>query len=152
MEALTNFCWLCEDPQKLVVPLEMRGQQGVYNLTNRMLEVAPKALKQVHAPIPVTFPLVDPSDPLSLQPGCLQRVQNLPAKPSVQNSSPKLAASIAGAQAAASQFRRQGGDRVNPQGPRFSSPGSISTPHCAVLYILSRKDNSGFMIMQAAGV
>ncbi|XP_048433299.1 activating signal cointegrator 1-like [Pyrus x bretschneideri] len=32
LEPQTDMCWLCEQPQKLLVPFEMRGYQGVYNL------------------------------------------------------------------------------------------------------------------------
>ncbi|CAD6207775.1 unnamed protein product [Miscanthus lutarioriparius] len=38
LEGLTDFCWLCENPQKLVVPFEMRGYQGVYNLERRIYD------------------------------------------------------------------------------------------------------------------
>ncbi|XP_078161784.1 uncharacterized protein LOC144557129 [Carex rostrata] len=36
LEGLTNFCWLCENPKKLPIPFEMRGNQGVYNLEKRV--------------------------------------------------------------------------------------------------------------------
>ncbi|CAN4091140.1 unnamed protein product [Withania somnifera] len=35
LEGQTKFCWLCEQPQKLIVPFGMRGFQGVYNLERK---------------------------------------------------------------------------------------------------------------------
>ncbi|KAE8779152.1 nuclear pore complex protein NUP98B [Hordeum vulgare] len=71
LEGLTDFCWLCENPQKLVVPFEMRGYQGVYNLERRVYEGAARGLSPVQGPLPVKFPLPDPRNPLSLKPGSL---------------------------------------------------------------------------------
>ncbi|KAI3964554.1 hypothetical protein MKW92_012314 [Papaver armeniacum] len=41
LEAQTDFCWLCENPQRLLIPFEMRGFQGVYNLERRGKFIAP---------------------------------------------------------------------------------------------------------------
>ncbi|KAI5017349.1 hypothetical protein ZWY2020_042237 [Hordeum vulgare] len=71
LEGLTDFCWLCENRQKLVVPFEMRGYQGVYNLERRVYEGAARGLSHVQGPLPVKFPLPDPRNPLSLKPGSL---------------------------------------------------------------------------------
>ncbi|CAM6119212.1 unnamed protein product [Calypogeia fissa] len=127
MEAQTEFCWLCENPQKLVIPLEMRGRQGLYNLQNKLLEAAPSALRPAAGRPPVKFPRLDPSYLFSLEPGCLKGTQNTSGRsPSVKTASPKLDASIAGARAAASQFRKQD-ERVKQQGSTdFSSPGSAN--------------------------
>ncbi|KAE8796222.1 hypothetical protein D1007_28733 [Hordeum vulgare] len=71
LEGLTDFFWLCENPQKLVVPFEMRGYQGVYNLERRVYEGAARGLLPVQGPLPVKFPLPDPRNSLSLKPGSL---------------------------------------------------------------------------------
>ncbi|KAJ6877159.1 activating signal cointegrator 1-like [Populus alba x Populus x berolinensis] len=39
LEGQTNFCWLCEQPKKLLVPFEMRGYQRVYNLEKKVYVV-----------------------------------------------------------------------------------------------------------------
>ncbi|XP_031503320.1 uncharacterized protein LOC116266303 [Nymphaea colorata] len=105
LEGQTEFCWLCEQPQKLVVPFEMRGFQGIYNLEKKILEGAMRGLLQVQSPFPVRFPLPDPSDPFSLKPGSLVLRAN-GTEASKMNSTPNLAAAIAGARAAATQFSR----------------------------------------------
>ncbi|XP_042516691.1 activating signal cointegrator 1-like [Macadamia integrifolia] len=71
LEGKTDFCWLCEHPEKLVVPFEMRGFQGVYNLEKKIYEAAVRGLRSVDGPQPVKFPLPDPRDPFSLKPGSL---------------------------------------------------------------------------------
>ncbi|EPS69256.1 hypothetical protein M569_05514, partial [Genlisea aurea] len=61
LEGQTRFCWLCEKPQKLVIPLEMRGYQGVYNLERKVQEAAMRGLISVPPqPLPVKFPLANP--------------------------------------------------------------------------------------------
>lgn len=105
LEGQTDCCWLCEDPQKLLVPFEMRGYQGVYNLEKKIFASAVRGLRPVQSPLPVKFPLPDPSNPFSLRPGALapylgSSMENL-AKP------PSLNAAIAGARAAATQFSRK---------------------------------------------
>ncbi|GJN40402.1 hypothetical protein PR202_gb29609 [Eleusine coracana subsp. coracana] len=83
LEGLTDFCWLCENPQRLVVPFEMRGYQGVYSLERRIYDGAVRGLTPVQGPQPVTFPLPDPRDPFSLKPGSLTFdliLPNLPYK------------------------------------------------------------------------
>ncbi|GJX17720.1 activating signal cointegrator 1 [Tanacetum coccineum] len=109
LEGLTAFCWLCEKPQKLLIPFEMRGYQGVYNLERRVLEGALKGLRPVEAPMTIKFPLPDPQNPFSLTPGSL--VNGLD-KGSIktktdEDSSPTLKAAIAGAKAAATQFSKK---------------------------------------------
>ncbi|XP_011036286.1 PREDICTED: uncharacterized protein LOC105133856 isoform X2 [Populus euphratica] len=47
LEGQTDFCWLCEQPQKLLVPFEMRGYQGVYNLERKIHEAAIRGLVPV---------------------------------------------------------------------------------------------------------
>ncbi|TVU44256.1 hypothetical protein EJB05_03692 [Eragrostis curvula] len=103
LEGLTDFCWLCENPQKLVVPFEMRGYQGVYNLERRIYDGAVRGLLPVQGPQPVKFPLPDPRDPFSLKPGSLTFD---PSKAAVEKSA-SVTAAIAGARAAATQFSRK---------------------------------------------
>ncbi|RWR79402.1 RNA-binding ASCH domain-containing protein [Cinnamomum micranthum f. kanehirae] len=52
LEGQTDFCWLCEQPQRLLVPFEMRGFQGVYNLEKRIYEAAVRGLCPVECPLP----------------------------------------------------------------------------------------------------
>ncbi|KAK2402660.1 RNA-binding ASCH domain protein [Trifolium repens] len=106
LEALTDYCWLCEQPQKLLIPFEMRGYQGVYNLERKIYEAAVRGLAPVDSPLPVKFPLPDPSDPFSLKPGRVSALtRNLKATEMDQSSSIGLA--IAGARAAATQFSKK---------------------------------------------
>ncbi|CAN6321870.1 unnamed protein product [Urochloa humidicola] len=103
LEGLTEFCWLCENPQKLVVPFEMRGYQGVYNLERRIYDGAVRGLTPVQGPLPVKFPLPDPRDRFSLRPGSLA----FDASKSAVQKSPTVTAAIAGARAAATQFSKK---------------------------------------------
>ncbi|KAH6778029.1 RNA-binding ASCH domain protein [Perilla frutescens var. hirtella] len=105
LEGQTAFCWLCEKPQRLIVPFEMRGFQGVYNLEKKIYEAAVRGLSPVKAPQPVTFPLPNPRDQFSLKPCSLA---SLPSSSSVseEEKSPGLVAAIAGARAAATQFSK----------------------------------------------
>ncbi|CAD6335201.1 unnamed protein product [Miscanthus lutarioriparius] len=103
LEGLTDFCWLCENPQKLVVPFEMRGYQGVYNLERRIYDGAVRGLSPVQGPLPVKFPLPDPRDPFSLKPGSL----TFAASKSTLQKSACVTAAIAGARAAATQFSKK---------------------------------------------
>lgn len=106
LEGQTNFCWLCEKPQKLLIPFEMRGCQGVYNLEKKIYEAAVRGLIDVESPMPVKFPLPDSSNPFSLKPGVVAALfpKN---KSSEEEKSPTLAAAIAGARAAATQFSKK---------------------------------------------
>ncbi|GAB4843130.1 hypothetical protein Ancab_013106 [Ancistrocladus abbreviatus] len=104
LEAQTDYCWLCERPQKLIVPFEMRGYQGVYNLEKKIYEAAVRGLRPVEPPLPVKFPLPYPQDHFSLKPGSL----NVAKAPDVEKS-PTLSSAIAGARAAAAQFSKKSG-------------------------------------------
>ncbi|KAI4301983.1 hypothetical protein L6164_035208 [Bauhinia variegata] len=106
LEAQTDYCWLCEQPQKLLIPFEMRGYQGVYNLERKIYEAAVRGLSPVESPLPVKFPLPDVRDPFSLKPGSTSALHpNLTA--SEVDSSSSLSLAIAGAQAAATQFSKK---------------------------------------------
>ncbi|KAL9344537.1 hypothetical protein Peur_062212 [Populus x canadensis] len=106
LEGQTDFCWLCEQPQKLLVPFEMRGYQGVYNLERKIHEAAIRGLVPVKGPMPVKFPLPNPQDPFSLKPGSIS-VGFSDNKASVVEKSEGLSAAIAGARAAAKQFNKK---------------------------------------------
>ncbi|XP_058083094.1 uncharacterized protein LOC131231034 [Magnolia sinica] len=106
LEGQTDFCWLCEQPQKLLVPFEMRGYQGVYNLEKKIYEAAVRGLCPIEGPLPVKFPLPDPSDPFSLKPGSLALRFNGSNASEVEKP-PSLNAAIAGARAAATQFSKK---------------------------------------------
>ncbi|KAJ0054341.1 hypothetical protein Pint_03540 [Pistacia integerrima] len=109
LEAQTDFCWLCENPQKLLVPFEMRGYQGVYNLEKKIYEAAIRGLTPVKSPLPVKFPLPDPQDPFSLKPGSIS-AQVAEKKSSTVEKSSNLSVAIAGARAAATQFNKKNQD------------------------------------------
>ncbi|GKV12486.1 hypothetical protein SLEP1_g23623 [Rubroshorea leprosula] len=106
LEGQTDFCWLCEQPQKLLIPFEMRGFQGVYNLEKKIYEAAVRGLVPVESPAPVKFPLPDPGDPFSLNPGSLS-LHFSDSKGSEIEESSSLSMAIAGARAAATQFSRK---------------------------------------------
>ncbi|OVA02421.1 ASCH domain [Macleaya cordata] len=106
LEGQTDFCWLCEQPQKLLVPFEMRGYQRVYNLERKIYDAAVRGLRPVECPLPVKFPLPDPQDPFSLKPGSLVS-QFAALKASEMDKTPTLSAAIAGARAAATQFSKK---------------------------------------------
>lgn len=106
LEAQTDMCWLCERPQKLLIPFEMRGYQGVYNLEKKINEAAIRGLTPVEVPLPVKFPLPNPQDPFSLKPGSISANAHQSRTSEVERSS-SLNAAIAGAQAAATQFSKK---------------------------------------------
>ncbi|KAL3634460.1 hypothetical protein CASFOL_021514 [Castilleja foliolosa] len=106
VEGQTAFCWLCEQPQKLIVPFEMRGYKGVYNLERKIYEAAARGLSPVKALQPVNFPLPNRQDPFSLKPGSLASRSDYSVK-SGDEKSPSLVAAIAGAKAAATQFSKK---------------------------------------------
>lgn len=106
LEGQTDFCWLCEQPQKLLVPFEMRGYQGVYNLERKIYEAAIRGLVPVESPLPVKFPLPDPQDSFSLKPGAIS-VHITESKANEMEKSASLSAAIAGARAAATQFSKK---------------------------------------------
>ncbi|KAK4361536.1 hypothetical protein RND71_020488 [Anisodus tanguticus] len=107
LEGQTKFCWLCEQPQKLIIPFEMRGFQGVYNLERKIYEAAIRGISPVVPPLPVKFPLPNPRDPFSLRPGSLASSPSSSSTSEV-NQSENLVAAIAGARAAATQFSKNG--------------------------------------------
>ncbi|XP_065866703.1 uncharacterized protein [Euphorbia lathyris] len=110
LEGQTDFCWLCERPQKLLVPFEMRGFKGVYNLGRKIHEAAVRGLTPVKGPMPVRFPLPNPCDPFSLKPGSISKTS--PHKSSQVEKSSSLSAAIAGARAAATQFSKNDQNRL----------------------------------------
>ncbi|CAI9118197.1 OLC1v1019731C1 [Oldenlandia corymbosa var. corymbosa] len=105
LEGQTDFCWLCEQPQKLIVPFEMRGFQGVYNLERKIYESAARGLMLVTPPYPVKCPLPNPRDAFSLKPRSLASSLNISGS-SKSEKSESLTAAIAGARAAATQFSK----------------------------------------------
>lgn len=105
LEGQTDFCWLCEQPQKLIVPFEMRGFQGVYNLERKIYEAAARGLSPVRVLQPVKFSLPDPRDPFSLKPGSLVSALKGSGVPKLEKSE-SLTAAIAGARGAATQFSK----------------------------------------------
>ncbi|KAL9225191.1 hypothetical protein vseg_001141 [Gypsophila vaccaria] len=118
LEGQTDYCWLCEQPKKLIIPFEMRGRQGVYNLERKIYEAAVRGLRPVEGPYPVKFPLLDPKDPFSLKPGSLESSTSKTSKVGISSS---LGEAIAGAREAASQFANQKKDES------FLVPGTDST-------------------------
>ncbi|CAA0367341.1 ASCH domain [Arabidopsis suecica] len=117
LEGQTNFCWLCEKPQKLIIPFEMRGYQGVYNLENKIYVAAARGLMPSQNSFKVKFPLPDPKDPFSLKPGSIpctmQEKKELDSKQVTSLTAAikqvtSLTAAIAGAKAAATQFSKKG--------------------------------------------
>lgn len=125
LEGQTDFCWLCEKPEKLLIPFEMRGFQGVYNLERKIYDAAVRGLSPVKGPLPVKFPLPDTGDPFSLKPGSL--ALRLPGvKLSEVDRQPNLSAAIAGARAAATQFSSRGPSiSVENQSKNDNSEGDV---------------------------
>uniref|UniRef100_A0A2N9F073 ASCH domain-containing protein n=1 Tax=Fagus sylvatica TaxID=28930 RepID=A0A2N9F073_FAGSY len=124
LEGLTDFCWLCEQPQKLLIPFEMRGYQRVYNLEKKIYDAAVRALVSVEGPQPVKFPLPNPRDPFSLKPGSIS-VQFPESKASHMEKSSTLSAAIAGARAAATQFTKK--DENFSRVIQNSTPNTVKT-------------------------
>ncbi|KAI6692722.1 hypothetical protein NL676_020432 [Syzygium grande] len=85
LEALTDYCWLCEQPQ--------------------IYEAAARGLTKVESPLPVKFPLPNPRDLFSLKPGSLL-LDVSESKQSEPGKSSSLSAPRAGARAAATQFSK----------------------------------------------
>ncbi|GFZ05974.1 RNA-binding ASCH domain protein [Actinidia rufa] len=86
LEALTDFCWLCEQPQ--------------------MHEAAVGGLVQVESSLPVRFQLPNPRDPFSLKPGSVYVRFPESKAPEVEKSR-SLSAAIAAASAASTQFSKK---------------------------------------------
>ncbi|XWS42564.1 hypothetical protein CRYUN_Cryun16bG0025200 [Craigia yunnanensis] len=124
LEGQTDFCWLCEQPKKLLVPFEMRGYQRVYNLEKKIYEAAVRGLVPVDGPAPVKFPLPNPRDPFSLKPGSISA--SFPdSKVSAIEKSASLSTAIAGARAAATQFSK--GPNLGTNTIHNSTPDSTSS-------------------------
>ncbi|CAA7390779.1 unnamed protein product [Spirodela intermedia] len=113
LEGQTDFCWLCEQPQKLLVPFEMRGYQGVYNLERKIFEAAVRGLRPVNPPQPIKFPRPDPHDQFSSKPGSIIADRHRITGPPVGKTATPNAA-VGGMQVAATQMskRNQSKDAV----------------------------------------
>ena len=61
-ESASEQCWLCESPQRLIMPFPMGGQHKLWKLDRRTVTNAEQGLKAVVAPVPTSFP---PSSVLS---------------------------------------------------------------------------------------
>ncbi|CAN6308404.1 unnamed protein product [Urochloa humidicola] len=140
LEGLTEFCWLCENPQKLVVPFEMRGYQGVYNLERRIYDGAVRGLTPVQGPLPVKFPLPDPRDRFSLRPGSL----TFDASKSVLQKSPAVTAAIAGARAAATQFSKKDHNAATSSEARAGNGNLPSVIQGTPAYLQNQNQPSNF--------
>ncbi|PON55470.1 Ribosome biogenesis factor NIP7-like [Parasponia andersonii] len=125
LEAQTDFCWLCEQPQKLLIPFEMRGYQGVYNLEKKIYEAAVRGLTPAECLLPVKFPIPDPRDRFSLKPGSVAAYFPKSKGSEVQKSS-NLDAAITGARAAATQFSKK--DQVSHT-TQNTAPNGVRTRH-----------------------
>jgi hypothetical protein len=73
------------------------------SVMSQIYEGAVRGLSPVQGPLPVNFPLPDPTNPLSLNPGSLQLHSSRSA---ALDKSPSVTAAIAGARAAATQYSR----------------------------------------------
>ncbi|XP_057550124.1 uncharacterized protein LOC130828270 isoform X2 [Amaranthus tricolor] len=104
LEALTEFCWLSEQPQKLLHPLKMRGDQGIYDLERKIAEAAVRGLSPVENPHLIKFPLSDTVD--YLRPGCVP-LNQLEKKAVGPKKPPSLIAAIDGAIVASTQYSRK---------------------------------------------
>ncbi|XXG40600.1 hypothetical protein AAC387_Pa01g1279 [Persea americana] len=108
LEGQTDFCWLCQQPQRLLVPFEMRGFQGVYNLEKRVrtqlfsIESDPcPVLSTSEVPTSRSFrSLLAKARITCIILLWLQRIEN--------ERTQSLNAAIAGARAAATQFSKKG--------------------------------------------
>ncbi|XXG40606.1 hypothetical protein AAC387_Pa01g1284 [Persea americana] len=122
LEGQRDFCWLFDQPQRLLVPFEMRGFQGVFHLEKGIYEAAVRGLCPDEGPLPVKFPLPDPSDPFSLRPGSLASYFS-GSKGSENERSQSLNAAIAGARAAATQFSKKGQSNLKSDVQNLPSTG-----------------------------
>ncbi|CAN8288600.1 unnamed protein product [Cochlearia groenlandica] len=105
LEGQTDFCWLCEKPQKLIIPFEMRGFQGVYNIENKVHVAAARGLTLCQNSFTVKFPVPDSKDMFSLKPGSVPcKIQE---KEEFDGQVTSLTAAIIGAKAAATQFSKK---------------------------------------------
>ncbi|KAI4994334.1 hypothetical protein ZWY2020_029382 [Hordeum vulgare] len=126
LEGLTDFCWLCENPQKLVVPFEILRFTVVYNLERRVSRSS-QGLRCSRS-MPVKFPLPDPRNPLSLKPGSL----NFDSSKSALVKTESVSAAIAGARASATQYSRKGSSaaRISSYASLCSWPAHSSRVLC----------------------
>jgi hypothetical protein len=82
-----------------------RSAESSYHFWKKLWQIfesAVRGLRPVQSPLPVKFPLPDPSDPFSLRPGAL--APYLGSSIENQAKPPSLDAAIAGARAAAARF------------------------------------------------
>ncbi|XXG40605.1 hypothetical protein AAC387_Pa01g1284 [Persea americana] len=102
LEGQRDFCWLFDQPQ--------------------IYEAAVRGLCPDEGPLPVKFPLPDPSDPFSLRPGSLASYFS-GSKGSENERSQSLNAAIAGARAAATQFSKKGQSNLKSDVQNLPSTG-----------------------------
>ena len=57
-ESESAQCWLCECPQRLIVPFAMAGQHKLWKLEAKLVKNAAMGLKASNPPIPTSFPPV----------------------------------------------------------------------------------------------
>lgn len=117
LEGQTNFCWLCEQPQKLIIPFEMRGYQGVYNLERKVFDSAIRGLAPIEAPLEIKFPVRSPQDCFSLKPRSLVARADSSGSSEIEKKSPNLAAAISGARLAANQFSKKNHSQTHDDVP-----------------------------------
>lgn len=117
LEGQTNFCWLCEQPQKLIIPFEMRGYQGVYNLERKIFDSAIRGLAPIEAPLEIKFPVRSPQDRFSLKPRSLVARADSSGSSETEKKSPNLAAAISGARLAANQFSKKNHSQTHDDVP-----------------------------------
>lgn len=75
-------------------------------LFHQVYDAAVRGLRPIEGPLPVKFPLPDPSDPFSLKPGSLE-FHLSDSKAPVSAKTPSVSAAIAGARATATQFSKR---------------------------------------------
>ncbi|RWW72281.1 hypothetical protein BHE74_00019963 [Ensete ventricosum] len=110
LEGLTDFCWLCENPQVFMhhTTVVSDENQSLRTKSSRIFcihDAAVRGLIPIQGPLPVKFPLPDPQDPFLLRPGSLALHFSSSKAPEVAKT-PNVSAAIAGARAAATTFSR----------------------------------------------
>ena len=97
-----------------------------FSTSSKIYEAAVRGLAPVDSPLPVKFPLPDPSDPFSLKPGRVSALTcNLKATEVDKSSSLSLA--IAGARAAATQFSKK--DHNSQSADQNNKPAKTDANH-----------------------